>query len=131
MTEPRLRIGVVTGTREHAIPREQLRADLGRIDRLIVGCAKGADLSAFAYARDELGLSIDAGTIRVHYADDHGEGNGRFLRRNIAIAEHAAVERDAGHEVITVGYPCKKSRGTWHCIKALTAVGIKPKVVRV
>jgi hypothetical protein len=125
------RVRVVTGTREHAIPREQLAADLGDFDLLIVGDARGADLSAFAYARDVLGLSIDAGSIRVHYADDYGEGNGRFLRRNVAIAEDAARELAAGSEVNAYGYPCKKSRGTWHCIKQLTARGINPTVVRV
>lgn len=124
------RVIAVTGSRDRAPTREQLAEDLAGCELLIVGDCRGTDLAAFAYARDVLGLSVDAGTIRVHYANDHGTGNGRFLRRNDAIAIDALGERKAGSDVRAVGYPCKASRGTWHCIRALTARGIAPKVVR-
>jgi hypothetical protein len=109
--------------------RDFLRGDivdeeLNLIDRndpisaIIEGGARGADMYAASWANRH-----DVENIRFH-ADWNKYGKQAGILRNIKMLEE-------GNPDLVLGFPTRKSKGTWHMLQIAHAEGVKIKVIPV
>lgn len=89
---------------------------------LVHGRARGADACAH-FAAEDMGLSMDDGTIRPYPADwiQHGTAAGPIRNQQMIDEEHQKREPID----ICLAFPMRDSIGTWDMVERCLTTGIK------
>ena len=120
--ETRLRVAVITGTRERPAPEQltQLRKVVGSADYAILGdCPTGIDKLARELC-DELGVAYS-----LHICDWDNESG---PQRNARMVAQGVRLKGEGHDARCFAFPSRNSKGTRNCIRLAREAGLVTRV---
>ena len=87
------------------------------------GGAKGVDTMAQTCA-EALGYG---GSKVFPYPEGLGRAGGPI--RNQQMVDALVELKEQGHKALVLAFPCKKSRGTWDCIRKATKAGLDVYII--